>query len=91
MTYLASRTDVTTRWMRRVARIWSIVIIGIALLVAVTHLIVPDTEATDFPPIENLLPVVLFSSVLGLALAWRWEGIGGALNGGLFLVHLGLY
>jgi hypothetical protein len=40
----------------------------IALLVAVTHLIVPDTEATDYPPIENLLPVVLFSSVLGLAL-----------------------
>ena len=58
---------------------------------AVTHLVVPDTEATDYPPIENLLPVVMFSSVLGLPLAWRWEGIGGALNVGLFLVHLGLY
>jgi hypothetical protein len=51
------------------------IIIGIALLVAVAHLVVPDPEATDYPPIENLLPVVMFLCVLGLALAWRWEGI----------------
>jgi hypothetical protein len=75
MTNPASRTDVTTRWMRRVARIWSMIIIGIALLVAVAHLVVPDPEATDYPPIENLLPVVMFLCVLRLALAWRWEGI----------------
>ncbi len=91
MTDTADRVDVTTRRVRRVARIWSIVIIGITLVAAVAHIVVPEPEATDYPPLENLLPVVMFLSVLGLAIAWRWEGVGGAINVGLFLAHLGLY
>jgi hypothetical protein len=86
-----SRVDVTMRWMRRVARIWSIVIIGITLVAAIAHIVVPEPEGTDYPPIENLLPVVMFLSVLGLAIAWRWEGVGGAINVGFFLALLGLY
>jgi hypothetical protein len=91
MTDTVDRADVTTRHMRRVARIWSIVIIGITLVAAIAHIVVPEPEATDYPPIENLLPVVMFLSVVGLAIAWRWEGVGGAINVGLFLAHLGLY
>jgi len=33
----------------------------------------------------------MFLSVLGLAIAWRWEGVGGAINVGFFLALLGLY
>lgn len=91
MTEPTDAADVTTRRMRRVARIWSLVVIAITLVMAIAHILVPDTEATDYPPIENLLPVVMFFSVMGLAVAWRWEGVGGAINVGLFVAHLGLY
>jgi len=91
MTDTVDRADVTTRKMRRVARIWSIVIIGVTLVAAIAHIVVPEPVATDYPPIENLLPVVMFLSVLGLAIAWRWERVGGAINVGFFLAHLGLY
>jgi hypothetical protein len=91
MTNTIDRSDVTTRRVRRVARIWSIVIIGITLFVAIGHIVAPEPEATDYPPIENLLPVLILLSVLGLAIAWRWEGIGGALNVGFFVANLVLY
>jgi cytochrome bd-type quinol oxidase subunit 2 len=91
MTDSTDRTDVTTKWLRRVARIWSIVVIAFTLFMAVAHIVVPEPETTDYPPIENLLPVVMVLSVLGLAIAWRREAIGGAINVGLFLVHMGLY
>jgi len=34
----------------------------------------------DYPPIENLIPITLGLSVLGLGIAWRWEGLGGAIT-----------
>ena len=33
----------------------------------------------DYPPIENLPPLFAILSVVGLGLAWRWEGVGGAI------------
>ena len=91
MTNTKDRTDVTIKWVRRIARIWSIIVIGITLVVAVSHIVTPDPYATDYPPIENLLPMLMVISVLGLAIAWRWEGVGGAINIGFFLANLGLY
>ena len=87
----ADGADVRTRRVRLVARIWSIIIIGITLVMAVAHIVVPEPMAEDYPPIENLLPVVMVLSVLGLAIAWRWEPVGGAINVGLFVADLGLY
>jgi len=29
----------------------------------------------DYPAIENLIPLTLILSVLGLGIAWRWEGL----------------
>jgi hypothetical protein len=51
----------------------------------------PDPYATDYPPIENLLPLVMCLSVAGLGLAWRWEGLGGAISVVFFLADIGLY
>ena len=34
----------------------------------------------DYPPIENLPPLFGLLSVLGLGIAWRWEGLGGAIT-----------
>jgi hypothetical protein len=83
--------DRTTRRIRRIARIWGTVIIGITLVIVIAHVVVPDTNATDYPPSENLLPLAMCLSVAGLGVAWRWEGLGGAINVGFFLVNLGLY
>jgi len=83
--------DRATRWMRRVARVWSLAVIGVVLAVVVAHLIVPGPGEADYPPVENLLPLAMCLSVAGLGVAWRWEGLGGAINVGFFLVNVGLY
>jgi hypothetical protein len=36
--------------------------------------------AEDYPPIENLPPLLTFVAALGAAIAWRWEGLGGAIT-----------
>lgn len=83
--------DQSTVLIRRIARILSLVILGIAGLVLLGHLVVPETNAADYPFVENLLPVILGISILGLAIAWRWEGTGGAISVGFFLLHLAVY
>ena len=77
----------TTKWIRWIARIWSIVIIGLALLMLIGYAVnwvttgKADPHAVeDYPPIENLIPITLGLSVLGLGIAWRWEGLGGAIT-----------
>ena len=92
MTDRKVRTDRATTWMRRIARGWSIVVMGVALLMVVGHAVAPDPHAVeDYPPIENLLPLMMTLSVLGLGIAWRWEGVGGAISFGLFLAHLAVF
>lgn len=55
---------------------------------AVGHLVEPDPYEVDYPPIENLLPALMVLSVLGLGIAWRWEGVGGAINLVFFLATI---
>jgi len=38
-----------------------------------------------------LMPLTTVLSVLGLGLAWRWEGLGGAINIGFFLASLAVH
>jgi hypothetical protein len=83
--------DRTTKWIRWIARVWSIVIIGITLVIVICHAVMPDPHATDYPLVENLLPLAMCLSVAGLGIAWRWEGLGGVMNVGFFLANLGLY
>ena len=83
--------DRTTKRIRRVARIWSLVIIGFTLFMVIAHIVVPEPNTTDYPPIENLLPLAMCLSVAGLGVAWRWEALGGFVNIGFFMVNLGLY
>jgi len=41
----------------------------------------PDPYATEgYSSIENLIPITLGVSVLGLVIAWRWEGLGGMIT-----------
>lgn len=86
-----NRTDRRAKWIRRVARGLSIPIIGFTLIVIVGHLVAPEPAEADYPPIENLLPVIVVLSVTGLGVAWHWEGLGGAISLGFFLLHLILF
>jgi hypothetical protein len=76
--------------LRRIARVWSIVVIAFTLVIAIGEIAFPHTEA-DVPFLEFLMPVSMFISVLGLLIAWRWEALGGGINIGFFLANLLLY
>jgi hypothetical protein len=92
MTERKAEIDRTTMWLRRIARGWSLVVIGVALLIIIGHVVTPDPYTVeDYPPVENLMPFSMLLSVLGLALAWRWEGLGGALNVAGFVANLILF
>jgi hypothetical protein len=57
------------KWTRRSARILSVPIIAYALFMFVAHL-GPGHEIADYPPVENLLPV-LITGILFLVCRWR--------------------
>lgn len=88
---MTERQTRTVFWMRRIARGLSLVIIAIALFVLIGHLFGSEPVEEDYPPIENLLPILMGLSVLGLGLAWRWEALGGAICLGFFVIQLALY
>lgn len=77
----------TTKWIRRIARIWSFPIILYSLMMFAGYawnwvtIGKADPYAVEgYPPIEALPPILMFLSVLGLGIAWRWEGLGGAIT-----------
>lgn len=76
---------------RKLARVFSAVIILLTILIAVGHIFGDEPVAEDYPPIENLLPIILGLSVVGLGVAWRWEAPGSFLTIFFFLAHLGLF
>lgn len=61
--------DRSMKWIRRIARTLSALILVIALIMLIGHIVVPELTEVDYPPIENLLPVIMCLSVLGLGIA----------------------
>lgn len=73
-------------WIRWTARIWGTLVLLIALFIFIGYASSFFQSGTadpyaeeDYPLIENLPPLFIFLSALGLGLAWRWEGWGGAI------------
>jgi hypothetical protein len=69
----------------RIAKIWSIASIGFILLILAGELISPHAP----PPtaLRDILGLFFFpfGTCVGMALAWRWEGLGGAITVGSLL------
>ncbi len=79
-------SDRVTERIRRIARIWGSVLMVVFLLILlgyawswVTTGRADPYAVEDYPPIENLPPLFGLLSVVGLGVAWRWEGWGGAI------------
>ena len=78
--------DRGTKWIRWVARIWSLPLMVYVLLLLVGYAwnwvtlgVAEPYAVEEVPPIEALPPIFMFLSVLGLAIAWRWERLGGTI------------
>jgi hypothetical protein len=78
--------DRVTKRLRWIARIWGAVIVAVTLVILLGYIWnwvttgQADPHAVaDYPPIENLPPLFTLLSVIGLGVAWRWEGLGGAI------------
>jgi hypothetical protein len=81
-----SRSQIA-KWIRRIARIWSLPIIVYALLMAIGYTwswattgVADPYAVEDSPPMESLPPILVFFGVMGLGIAWRWERLGGAIS-----------
>jgi hypothetical protein len=85
----------TTAKIRKIARIWSIVIIVLVLTIFILEIIaefITDQSISEpYPWYENLQPLSLFLSVVSLAIAWRWEGPGSLLSVFFVLATYGMY
>jgi hypothetical protein len=86
MTNVSDTDDRVTKRIRRIARIWSFPIIVYSLMMMTGYawnwvtIGKADPYAVEgYPLIEALPPILMFLSVLGLAIAWRWEKLGGAI------------
>ena len=67
-------------------------ILGLGLLVLVSEVIEARTMELDpYPWFENLIPATLTLSIVGLAVAWRREDVGGGMAVGFAAVNLLLY
>jgi len=87
MTNVSDTGDRVTKWMRRIARIWSSPIIVYSLIMLTGYawnwvtIGKADPYAVEgYPLVEALPPILMFLSVLGLGIAWRWERLGGAIT-----------
>ena len=87
MTNTKHMGDKITKRIRWVARIWSIPIIAYALIMFIGYTVnwittgVADPYAVEgYPFIENLPPIFMFVSILGLVIAWFNEKLGGIIN-----------
>jgi hypothetical protein len=83
--------------MRWIARVWSVPIIVYALLMFAGYAwnwattgVADPYAVEDVPVVEALPPILMFVSILGLAMAWRWERLGGTITIVLQLATLAL-
>ena len=87
MSNVSEPVDRATKWIRWIARIWSspIIVFSLIMLTGYAWNLVTIGKADPYavegyPLVEALPPILMFLSVLGLGIAWRWEGLGGAIT-----------
>ncbi len=87
------KTANTIRW---IARIWGSLILAFVLFFVLAHIFGAEEFGKEFRNIGEVITFIFFliSSVIGLSIALKWEGLGGlvTIGGliGLFIMHFDL-
>jgi hypothetical protein len=72
----AKSLPLTSGILRWIARVWSLLLAGFALLMAFT----PDPSITEPVPFEDWFLLGFWGvAIMGLLIAWRWETVGASL------------
>ena len=73
-----------SRWpsrIRRIARIWSALYLVTLVLIIIMELLYPHGGEEAMRPRDLvLIAFIPVGTFFGMALAWRWEGLGGAIS-----------
>lgn len=77
--------------LRGVARVWTILVWILALILIIGTLFRPPSSEQAYAPIDNLIPALLIVSLIGLLIAWLWEGWGTLINVGAYLAIVPVY
>jgi len=80
-----ARPDTAALIVRWIARIWSIVSVGFVLLFLVGEILSPHASHPSTPQEWAGLLLFPLGTCVGMALAWRWEGVGGCVTAGSLL------
>ena len=91
MTTNSSKKSVIASRIRGVARIWSTLVWLLALILVFGTRNSPANSILVNTPLDILIPISLLISLIGLGIAWRWEGWGILINFGFFLAILPIY
>jgi len=80
----------TTRIIRWIARIWAILMFAFMLFMFIAHIVEDGVDPVlNFSARDSLMMISMVISVIGLALAWKWELLGGIMIlGGMAAFYL---
>jgi hypothetical protein len=76
---------------RGVARVWSVLVWLLALVLVIGSRKGTSTNGIGNAPLDILVPVCLLISLIGLGIAWRWEGWGVLINIAFYISVAPLY
>ena len=76
---------------RAVARVWSILVWLLALVLLIGTRNLGQTSDLSSNPLDILVPISLLISLIGLGVAWRLEGWGVLINIAFYLAVIPLY
>jgi hypothetical protein len=85
----STRSQIASR-IRGVARVWSVFVFLLAIILVIGTRFTPATSPVN-APFDILIPLSLLISMLGLAVAWRWEGWGSLINFAFYLAIVPIY
>jgi len=91
MTEKTSRIFQIALRIRDVARVWSVLVFILALILVVGSRFGPPTNIQSETTLDYLIPVSLLISMIGLGIAWRREGWGALINILFYLAVVPLY
>lgn len=80
----------TQKIIRSIARIWAALMVAFMLFMFIAHIIEDGIgPVIDFSVRDALMMISMICSIIGLALAWKWERLGGWMTvGGMLAFYL---